>query len=159
MGHSPQGCVESDTTEQVNYNNEVLHLREKPGGAGETPVGSHSEGGVLVPDWRSALLILGFPGGTSGKESACQGRRHKRRGFDPWVRKIPWRKSWQPTPVFLPGKSHEQGPDKSPWVAKSRTRPKHARTSSRPAVHSLPRAGGWQLLLPVCTQHCLLPYV
>ena len=44
-------------------------------------------------------------------------------------------------------------------VAKSRTRLKHARTSSRPAVHSLPWAGGWQLLLPVCTQHCLLPYV
>jgi len=28
--------------------------------------------------------------------------------FDPWVRKIPWRRAWQPTPVFLPGKSHEQ---------------------------------------------------
>ena len=28
--------------------------------------------------------------------------------FDPWVRKIPWRKAWQPTPVFLPGESHEQ---------------------------------------------------
>ena len=34
---------------------------------------------------------LGFPGGTSGKEPACQFRRHKRRRFDPWVRKIPWR--------------------------------------------------------------------
>ena len=30
-------------------------------------------------------------------------------GFDPWVRKIPWRRAWQPTPVFLPGKSHGQG--------------------------------------------------
>ena len=28
--------------------------------------------------------------------------------FDPWVRKIPWRKAWQPTPVFLPGESHKQ---------------------------------------------------
>ena len=28
--------------------------------------------------------------------------------FDPWVRKIPWRRAWQPTPVFLPGKSHGQ---------------------------------------------------
>ena len=28
--------------------------------------------------------------------------------FDPWVRNIPWRRAWQPTPVFLPGKSHEQ---------------------------------------------------
>ena len=32
----------------------------------------------------------------------------RRRGFDPWVRKIPWRRKWQPTPVFLPGKSHGQ---------------------------------------------------
>ena len=29
-----------------------------------------------------------------------------RRGFDPWVGKIPWRKAWQPTPVFLPGECH-----------------------------------------------------
>ena len=32
----------------------------------------------------------------------------KRHGFNPWVRKIPWRRKWQPTPVFLPGKSHGQ---------------------------------------------------
>ena len=29
-------------------------------------------------------------------------------GFDPWVRKIPWRRKWQSTPVLLLGKSHEQ---------------------------------------------------
>jgi len=29
-------------------------------------------------------------------------------GFDPWVGKIPWRRKWQSTPVFLPGKSHGQ---------------------------------------------------
>ena len=34
---------------------------------------------------------------------ACLCRRHKRRGFDPWVVKIPWRRAWPPTPVFLPG--------------------------------------------------------
>ena len=28
--------------------------------------------------------------------------------FDPWVRKIPWKRAWQPTPVFLPGESYEQ---------------------------------------------------
>ena len=43
----------------------------------------------------------------SGKES-CQCRRCKRCGFDPWVRKIPWRRKWQPTPIFLPRKSHGQ---------------------------------------------------
>ena len=51
---------------------------------------------------------VGFPGGSSGKESACQLRRRKRCGFNPWVRKIPWRRKWQPTPVFLPGKLHGQ---------------------------------------------------
>ena len=45
----------------------------------------------------------------SGKESACQcRRRHRRRGFDSWVRKIPWRRKWQPAPVCLPGESHGQ---------------------------------------------------
>ena len=47
-----------------------------------------------------------FPGGTSGKESACQRRRRKRCGFTSWVGKIPWRRKWQPTPVFFPIKSH-----------------------------------------------------
>jgi len=51
---------------------------------------------------------MGFPGGTSDKEAACQCRRHKRCRFDPWVGKIPWRWAWQPTPVFLPGESHGQ---------------------------------------------------
>ena len=37
------------------------------------------------------------------EEPACLCRRHKRRRFDPWVRKIPGRRAWQPTPVFSPG--------------------------------------------------------
>ena len=44
------------------------------------------------------------PGLPGGKASACQCRRHQRRGFDPRVRKIPWKREWQPTPVSLPGK-------------------------------------------------------
>ena len=56
-----------------------------------------------------SLITEGFPGGTSGKEPACQCRRHKRWLFDPWVGKIPWRRAWQPTPVFLPGESHGRG--------------------------------------------------
>ena len=43
-----------------------------------------------------------------GKESAFQCRRHRRHGFDPWVRKIPGRKKWQSTPLFLPRRSHGQ---------------------------------------------------
>ena len=41
----------------------------------------------------------------SGKTSTCQCRRH---GFSPWVRKTPWRRKRQPTPVFLPGQYHRQ---------------------------------------------------
>ena len=42
---------------------------------------------------------------SDAKESACQCRRL---GFNPWVRKIPWRRKWQPTPVFLPEEFHGQ---------------------------------------------------
>ena len=45
-----------------------------------------------------ALLVKNLP---------CQCRRH-RLGFDPWVGKIPWRRKWQPTPVFLPEEFHGQ---------------------------------------------------
>ena len=50
-------------------------------------------------------VFRGLPRWLSGKESTCQCRRRR---FNPWVRKIPWRRKWQPTPVFLPGKSHGQ---------------------------------------------------
>ena len=51
--------------------------------------------------------LLGFPGGT--KNHPCQCRRRKRYGFDLWVGKISWRRTWQLTPVFLPGEFHRQG--------------------------------------------------
>ena len=47
----------------------------------------------------------GLPRWPSGKVSACQ---CSRQWFSPWVEKIPWRRKWQPTPVFLPGKFHGQ---------------------------------------------------
>ena len=73
------------------------------------------------------LLIwhfLSVPGDVSGKEPACQCRRHKRHGFDPWIRKIPWRRAWQPTPAFLPGESHRRRSlaGHSAWGPKSQTR-------------------------------------
>ena len=56
--------------------------------------------------WKLLLhSILKVPWWLSGKESACQCRR---REFDLWVEKIPWRWEWQCTPVFLPGRSHGQ---------------------------------------------------
>ena len=44
--------------------------------------------------------------GSAAKESASQSRRH---WFDPWVGKIPQKRKWKPTPVFLPEKSMEKG--------------------------------------------------
>ena len=64
----------------------------------------------------------GFRGGANGKETICQCRRLKRGWFDPWVRKIPWRKAWQLTPVFFPGESHDQRSlvGYSPWGHRGR---------------------------------------
>ena len=67
-------------------------------------VGLGRHQGRTVPDETEA----GFPGGASGKESDCQCRRPGRCGFNPWLGKIPWRRAWLPTPVFLPGESHGQ---------------------------------------------------
>ena len=53
--------------------------------------------------------VRGLPSGDSGKEPTCQCRRCKKRRLNPWVGKIPWRRrTWQPTPVFLPGEPHGQ---------------------------------------------------
>ena len=62
----------------------------------------------------------GFPGGSDSERICLQGRRP---GFDPWVRKIPWRKEWQPTPVFLPGEFQVRGARRAivPGVMKSWT--------------------------------------
>ena len=59
------------------------------------------------------ILVWGLPWWLSGKESACQCRRCRRHGFSPWVGKIPWRRKWQPAPVFLP----ENAMDRGAWWA------------------------------------------
>ena len=56
-------------------------------------------------EFLGGLVVKGLPRWLSGKESACQRRQCE---FNPWVRKIPWRTKWQPTPVFLPGESQGQ---------------------------------------------------
>ena len=62
-----------------------------------------------------------LPWWLSGKESACQCRRCR---FDSWVRKIPSRRKWQPTSVFLPGKFHGQRnlSGSCPWGRKESVR-------------------------------------
>ena len=66
---------------------------------------------------RRCRARMGFPGGASGKEPACQCKGWKRCGFDPWIGKIPWRRTWQPTSVCLPGESYSQRSlaGYSPW--------------------------------------------
>ena len=67
----------------------------------------------MVETWRQRMTFqvkvsahfCGLPGWLSGKESACQCRRLR---FDHWAGKIPRKRAWQPTPVFLPGESHGQ---------------------------------------------------
>ena len=66
---------------------------------------SHHEMPFLLSVTEGGFFSWGFPGGLYSKESACNWGDI---GFNPWVGKIPWRRKWQPIPVFLPGKSHEQ---------------------------------------------------
>ena len=75
--------------------------------------GTHQTGAgkLLQPAWCQCLwaynfsLNLRLTSWLSSKESTCNAGWCRRSEFDPWVRKIPWRRAWQPTPVFLPGKS------------------------------------------------------
>ena len=73
-------------------------------------------------DW-----VMGFPGGAKGLKEKnkqtnthLQCRRLRRPRFNPWVGKIPWRRAWQPTPVFFPGESQGQRSlaGYSPWGCK-----------------------------------------
>ena len=74
-------------------------------------LGHHS---VQSPHFYPLQIFAGLPWWLSGKESACQCRRHR---FGPWVGKTPWSRKGQRTPVFLPAKSHEQRSmvGYSPW--------------------------------------------
>jgi hypothetical protein len=60
---------------------------------------------LVYPSINSVIYMyisLGLPWWLSGEEATCQCRRQ---GLNLWVRKSPWRRKWQPIPVFLPGKS------------------------------------------------------
>ena len=65
----------------------------------------------------SKEIILGIMRRVYNREGFPDGSVAKKCGFSPWVGKILWRRRWQPTPVFLPGKSHGQRSLEgySPW--------------------------------------------
>ena len=74
-----------------------------------------------VPFGIDFSLEVGFPGGLVVKNpSANAGDIRGLWIFSPWIGKIPWRRKWQPTPGFLPGKFHGQGSlaGYSPWGCK-----------------------------------------
>ena len=83
----------------------------------------------------------GLPWWLSGKESTCQCRRL---GFPSWVRKIPWRRKWQPTPAF-PGRSHGQRRQAgcSPWGHK---RVGHDLVTKKQHLPLVPLSSGYLLL-------------
>ena len=92
---NPWGHKESDTTERLSlffFQNSFQTL------VSSRLSDDNSNCKVSYP-------IHGVPRWLSGKEPTSQCRRH---GFNPCIRKIPWRRKWQPIPVLLPGKSHRQ---------------------------------------------------
>ena len=100
-----------------------------------------SRGSSQPRDWtqvsRNALSVWGgFPHSSIGKECL----QCRKPGFDSWVRKIPCRRKWQSTPVFLPGESHRQRSlaSYSPWGRKSWTRLSNEGTTPAMRVDSLP---------------------
>ena len=61
---------------------------------------------VVQGTLKSRVYKWGFPGGSAVKNPPAMWETCRRHRFDPWVRKIPWRRKWQATPVFLPGTSY-----------------------------------------------------
>ena len=89
-------------------------------------------------------------GAVSGQSPACQCRRRKRRGFNPWIRKIPWRRTWQSTPVFLPGVPHGWRclVGYSPWGPKASNMTEvNERTCSQTSQRQRQTSSQWVLLL------------
>ena len=81
---------------------------------------------VNTKEKRLKSFDMGFPGGASGA----------RLEFDPWVGKIPWRREWQPTPVFLPGESHGVLQTTGHGIAKSQTQLSHSHDRHTPCATS-----------------------
>ena len=80
---------------------------------------------------KKATHTLELPRWQSGKEATCQGKRHQRYWFYPWVGKVLWRNKQQPIPVFLPEKFQGQRNlvSYSPWGHKELDVTEHEHTT------------------------------
>ena len=115
---------------------------------------------LLLCSILSCSILLGFPGGSSGKEPARQCRRCRGCGSHSWLGKTLWRRKWQPTPTFSPGKSHEQrslvgcrprGHEASHTAARTRS----LFLYPAPSCHSKSLHGIPSYYSSVCAQSCL----
>ena len=94
------------------------------------PVSLHSDREIGPQERDEKVRVReGFPGGSGAKDLSAM----QETGFDPWVREMPWRRKWQPTPTFLPGKSHGQRglAGYGPWSHKSQTRLNDSSTTTK----------------------------
>ena len=97
----PQGSrADSDTS---RYSHKAVRYNSCPS------IESHSSNKAETYFYAFAFKLFGLPRWLSSEEPACQSRRPKGFGFGSWVGKIPWRRKWQPTPVFLPGNPMDRG--------------------------------------------------
>ena len=103
VGCSPWGRQESDTTEQLHFQFSLPCIGEGSGyplqcSCLENP----RDGGA----WWAA--VYGVAQSRTRLKQLSSSSSSRRPGVDPWSRKIPWRRKWQPTPIFWPEESHGQ---------------------------------------------------
>ena len=116
VGCSPWGHKESDTTERLHFHFSLSCIGEGNGNPLQCSCLENPRDGEA---WRAAISGVAQSRTRLKRLSSSSSSRFtwwlrqsrvclqcRRPGFDPWDRKIPWRRIWQPTPVFLPGKSH-----------------------------------------------------
>ena len=94
----PESALVPSRAKQIN----VKESLNSPGGL---PWWLLSNSRIVSPFRKKSCIFLWLSWWLNVKETTCQWGRCR---FNPWVSKIPWRRKWQPTPVFLPGKSHKQ---------------------------------------------------
>ena len=102
---------------RVTLNHDSSSFAQSPKrGQALAPTSSHFPCAVLkAPVSQEVITYWGSPSGSAVKNPPANVGGA---GFYPWVRKIPWGRKWQPTPVFLPGESHGQRVRYSPWGRK-----------------------------------------